>query len=101
MFGRPGTEDLEYKDKTLLPGRIRVVPRGPHRPRLGVLVHLKHLCLLTLLAELVSGIYREQHCFPLGLVRSIFLAVELDEPDVFLLHDQIAGVRTARENRWS
>ena len=57
--------------------------------------------ILALLAELVSGSDREQHRFPLGLVRSVFLAVELDERDVFLLHDQIAGVRTARENRWS
>jgi hypothetical protein len=56
----------------------------------AVLIDPQDLRLLALLPEFLSGIDREQHRLALAEVRPKFLAVERDEPDVLLTHDQIA-----------
>src|SRR6266516_2861153 len=43
----------------------------------------------------MSGLDREQHRFALALIGPVLLAVELDEPYVFLTDDKIAGPRAA------
>src|SRR5262249_23399172 len=70
-------------------GWIRVESVGPHRRGFAVLVDPQDLRLLALLPELLGGIDREQHRLAFAEVGPEFLAVERDEPDVLLTHDQI------------
>src|SRR5262245_56476017 len=71
-------------------GRIQVESVGPHRRGFAVLVDPQDLRLLAFVSEFLGGIDGEQHRLALAEVGPEFRAVEGDEPDVFLTHDQIA-----------
>jgi hypothetical protein len=66
----------------------------PQRP--PVITHQQHLRLFALFAELLGGINREQHRFPLGRVWAVLFAIEVNEPEVLLT---VACTRTARDDR--
>src|SRR5882757_2431693 len=88
------------KKPTLQPRRIRVAPVNPGELSRSGLVHERDLRRLALLTELVGGIDGKQHGFTFGVVGAVFLAIELDEPDILLANDQVAGARATRHKRW-
>src|SRR5262245_12404098 len=79
--------------------RIRVEPVGPYGRCFPGLVEAEHLGAFPVVAEQVRGVDREQHRLALALVGTKFLALELDEPDIFLAHDQVAHARNRRRER--
>jgi hypothetical protein len=71
----------------------------PRRQWVPILVHQQHLGILAQFTEIVGGIDREKHRFPFGIIRPVFVPIELDEPNVVLTNDYVARVRMTRNHR--
>src|SRR5688500_7010615 len=73
--------------------KIRPLPVFPFRPEMAILTHYADFCLaVPLIAQLLRCIDGKKHGLGLGLVRPIFLVVELDQPIAVVLNDKIAGL---------
>lgn len=70
-----------------MPRWIRVLPVGPCRQCVPILVHQQDLRVFAAFAKFMSSIDREKHRFPLGLVWAVLFAIELDGPNVALTNN--------------